>query len=575
MKLDRISITKFRSIKKASIACGHTTAIVGANNSGKSAILRSLNAFFHPHEEAEHFTSGSHGYSRHSKARVEIAFSELPGAAAITKHAHGGVLKIRASWKARKGVPEYEVCKQSTYKPADEEMLAAVRKYIDFVLIPPHRDPSRFREEERALLWQVTDQYLAKATRNRDTISSKFRGAAEYLESHQLESVSRDLSAIYASPDDIKFRITLGDALSYRDFVRGLEIRVSEGDSEFSLENCGTGVQSQAIIALHRMLARLEKRNIVIGIEEPETNLHPQAQQRFIRDLAESIESDSQETQCVLTTHSTVVVDALSHEDIALVRKVDDTERGFRSEVTKLEAGFWTHHGLDELRYQKYHQYRNSDFFYSKLVLVVESTTDADVLRRLFMRDKIDLEREGVAILTLDGGRNLAYAHHLLLEIGLPSVVVLDKDHFVPYANDKRSLSLGANGRPQYRREYKANSMIEDLVPNAAVRQRLLPALLANHTEALDLLEPYGVVCMRWALEVDLAASKKARDAMYTSLKVPATKQTERTLLAEYTKGIKRLDVLIDVIDQLPLRSLPFSFSRVRKVVKSKLCGEA
>jgi hypothetical protein len=113
--------------------------------------------------------------------------------------------------------------------------------------------------------------------------------------------------------------------------------------------------------------------------------------------------------------------------------------------------------------------------------------------------------------------------------------------------------------------------MIEDLVPNAAVRLRLLPALLSNHTEALDLLEPYGVVCMRWALEVDLAASEKARATMYTSLRVPTADQTEQTLLVNYAKGIKRPNVLIDVIDQLPLRSLPFSFSRVRKIVKAKL----
>ena len=575
MKIDRLWITKFRSIKQACISCGATTAVVGANNAGKSALLRSLNAFFHPGDESAHFVSGSHGYSKNSLARIEIAFSELPRATALTDNAHQGVLRLRATWKAKARTPTYDICKQGVYTPVDDALLTAVRKYVDFVLIPPHRDPSRFREEERALLWQVTDQYLARATRNRDTISTKFRAAATYLESHQLEAIGRDLSATYASPDDVKFRITLGESLSYRDFVRGVEIKVSEGESEFALENCGTGVQSQAIIALHRMLARLEKRNIVIGIEEPETNLHPQAQQRFVRDLADSIQSDSQETQCVLTTHSTVVVDALSHEDIVLVRKVDDSDRGFRSELTKLESGFWTRHGLDEMRYQKYHQYRNSDFFYSKLVLVVESTTDADVLRRLFLRDNIDLEREGVAILSLDGGRNLAYAHHLLAEIGLPSVIVLDKDHFIPYLKDERSQSLDASGKPVYRQEFKANSMIEDLVPNAAVRQQLLPALMSNHTKALNLLEPYGVVSMRWALEVDLVASEKGREAMFAFLNIPVASRTEKVLLVDNYKRIKKPDVLINVIDKLPLRSLPFSFLRVRKIVQDRLSGAA
>jgi len=579
MKIDHVKINRFRSIREASLTLNTITAVVGPNNSGKSAVLRAFNAFFHPNEEAVSFKDKSHAYSKLSKARIEISFSDLPKRKAIKKHSQNGVLIVRATWmpNSRSGHPIYEVFKNGKYLSADNNILRVIKEYVDYTLIPPHRDPSRFREEEQALLWKVVDRFLDKATYKRDTISSRFREAATYLESHQFDQISKALSDVYASPDPIKFRITLGDNISYRTFVRSVEVKVSERNATFSLDNCGTGVQSLAIVALHRLLGRFEERNILIGIEEPETNLHPQAQQRFIIDLQDSIDSDSQESQCILTTHSTVVVDALSHEDIVLVRKMGEASRdcGFRSSVTQLARGFWARHKLDELRYQKYHQYRNSDFFFARLVLVVEGTTEADVFRRMFRREEIgiDLDREGIAILTLDGEKNLAYARHLLAELQLPHIIVLDKDHFVPYLNDHRKHSTDSKGFPRYRDEFKDDALVDELVSDAQDRQTILKHISTHHTKVLNVLEKYNVVCMRWALEVDLVYSERGRNEMYKFLGIRGAEQSEHELLVKRQKRIKKPDLLVHVIDNLLLTSLPRSFSRVRKLVDRQMNG--
>ena len=44
MKIKSIQIQKFRSIENASIQLNQVSAVVGCNNSGKSHILRALNA---------------------------------------------------------------------------------------------------------------------------------------------------------------------------------------------------------------------------------------------------------------------------------------------------------------------------------------------------------------------------------------------------------------------------------------------------------------------------------------------------------------------------------------------------
>lgn len=55
MRIEYIEINKFRSIEKCQITLDTVNAIVGQNNSGKSALIRALNAFFNPEDEKQSF----------------------------------------------------------------------------------------------------------------------------------------------------------------------------------------------------------------------------------------------------------------------------------------------------------------------------------------------------------------------------------------------------------------------------------------------------------------------------------------------------------------------------------------
>jgi putative ATP-dependent endonuclease of the OLD family len=76
MKIEHVYIHKFRSIESASILVGDVCAIVGENNSGKSSVLRAINAVLNPASELEAFRNNEHHYSPQSKPRIEIRFSE-------------------------------------------------------------------------------------------------------------------------------------------------------------------------------------------------------------------------------------------------------------------------------------------------------------------------------------------------------------------------------------------------------------------------------------------------------------------------------------------------------------------
>ena len=60
MNISNISIVKFRSIKNCQIHFSRINALVGENNSGKTAILRAINYLFNYEFEEDQFITHAH-----------------------------------------------------------------------------------------------------------------------------------------------------------------------------------------------------------------------------------------------------------------------------------------------------------------------------------------------------------------------------------------------------------------------------------------------------------------------------------------------------------------------------------
>ena len=138
-------------------------------------------------------------------------------------------------------------------------------------------------------------------------------------------------------------------------------LSINEYGSNYMLKECGSGTKSLTVIAMHRANALRNKTSIVLGIEEPETNLHPQAQKCLIMSLRDNRHDN--ETQAIFTTHSTVLIDTLRHENIVLVRRRPD-KRGFVSHIRQLPNDFWNKYNIEEYKHYQYFNYKNSDFFF-------------------------------------------------------------------------------------------------------------------------------------------------------------------------------------------------------------------
>jgi len=557
MKLVQLQVEKFRAIRSATIRVGQELAVVGKNNSGKSSLLRAMNPFFNFAEEKEAFETGRHQFQKTTQSLVELHFEGVPAGSALPRHG-AGTDRFRARLKYRKQ-PVWEVHDGTGWNAAPDGMHDELTKAIRFVYVPARRDHEVAGWHQAGLLRRAVESHLAHHTRSRDVISPKVRGAVDLIKRRAFASLAKELKNKFPLDRNFGFELEFENSPDYTTLLSQVVLRVADGGTVVDLEDCGSGTQGLAAFALYSYLAELEGATYILGVEEPEQNLHPQAQREMIKALRAT------PLQVIFTTHSTVVLDELGHEDVVLCRRSSSSTRGIETTATQIGTDFWLRTGLDRTAYYQFHRYHNSDFFFASFVVLTESKTDAEILKEVVARAGVDLTATAVSVLNTDGVRSLPHAYHLLSELEIPFATVVDKDYFVPYLNDELAQSRNPAGFPRYRTEFKNGTLLDLMIPDATKRGALLGKIVANHSRAMDILEEANVFCFKWSLDIDLVNSATALSLLYTEMGVPPAAQTKTEVLVNRRKQLKKLETLLPVVQNLNPKNLPNSYKRLRK----------
>lgn len=574
MRLIRTSIKNFRSIYSLAIQNGTISALVGENNSGKSGILRALNAFFNYEEEEIYFLNGLHQYSNKSLVRIELCFTDIPVRTEYQDKITNDELTLRMTYSFITKKRKLEFKKNGDYHLLSNDFILILKEDINYVLIPSNRDQRQVIWTENSLISIVLGEYLKITTSRRDNFTPKVKTAAKSLESVAFSKVESALERYYSLNKNFKFKLTFDRQIDYSLLLNDITLDIEEKGHRYNITESGSGIQSLTIIALYRYLAELKHNNFILGIEEPEINLHPQAQREYIKSIKENNNESENEVQILFTTHSAVIVDQLDHDELILIRKETDSTRGFKTAGYQVPKNFWDKNNLQEFKYYQFYRYRNSEFFFAKFIIIVESKNDAEVVKYLLNQNNIDLDLSGVSILNLDGIKNLNYPVYLLQTLKIPNFIIVDKDFFIPYLNDTLDASRNDTGFPKYKSEYKNSQLIKDLIPKQTDRDKLLRLFKSNHTKAMDLLEKYNMLSMTYCLEMDLVASRKATEIYHQILPGPETTEshkTQKNLLIVRKKQIKKIENILEVLQRLGNINLPNSYKRIKKVLTAKI----
>ncbi|ARV14646.1 ATP-dependent nuclease [Polaribacter sp. SA4-12] len=567
MKIKDIHISKFRSVENGKFHFNQITGIVGQNNSGKSALMRALNSFFNPDIEIHNFINGTNLYSpTRAVPRIIIDFESVPNKAIYNTFSNNGEICIKQEFNKQRNRLEYSVKNNGSFQIASEDFVKELFIDVQFVLIPTERGAKHKGQDEITILKRLLDNFFTNHTAKRDTLSPKVKDAFKYFKKNALSKVSKGIEDMYLAKKGFSLEIDSRFPLNYELFINDLAIKIVEEGQNFKLEECGSGIQSLVAISIYRYLAKLNHTNFIIGIEEPEINLHPQAQKELIFALLD--ETDNNDLQLIFTTHSTVLIDELDHTKIVLVRKEKDEKRSFKTTIHQLNSQFWSNYNLHTLQYDKFHKFRNSEFFFANHVIVTESPTDSEVFRNLLKLKDVIIERNGISVLELSGISSLKYAFYLLRDLKIPKTMIIDKDFFFDYQNGSKANSRYANGFFNYKNTFKTETLISEILNNQTKRTQIEGLLTSNHSRALDLTLEFDVLCMKYNMEMDLVASTTAKNLIFQKLNIPQADRNTNNLLTNFEGGLKKLELLLYVITNLPHQNLPNSYKRLIKRFK-------
>lgn len=402
------------------------------------------------------------------------------------------------------------------------------------------------------------------SSRQRDHITPGIQRLSEKFQKGSLDGLARQLRKNTPLNGKFDFKLEYEKSPDYSLLLRDLILHVREGSQMVRLADSGSGTQSMAVFALYSYLAEVENSTYILGFEEPEQNLHPQAQNQLLANLK------SLDLQVIFTTHSSTMIDALNHEQVVLCRRVRSATRDIETRISQLPEDFFGSKDLDREAYYKFHRRRNSEFFFADFVVVTESPIDAAVISQLLDDSGVSMESLNMTILALDGVETLVQVFHLLRALDIASAFVVDKDYFLPYMGVTLKESRDGDGFPKYKQVLKAGSVVEHLFPSQTERSKLLSLLLSNHSAAMEMLAEVDFFCFRWSLEIDLVAAKTSQERLYDLCSVPTDKRTTKELLENRLKQIKRQDILIPAIAGLKPTNLPNSYKLLRRSLPAK-----
>lgn len=389
MKLTRLRVENHRRLSDLEIEVREHLVLVGANDVGKSSLLRCLDLLLG--------ASTAQLYSRINADDFKDA---------------GQPLVIEATLTDFTTVDQGLFPDEIRYDPATDSSWLIVRltatiddnETITIERSAPEGGTNRqlSRDQLVGLGWK----YLSATNQTRDLREDRRSALDDILRTVDLGAEKKDFEAIAASLADTlsdsktleNLRTSLAGQLSKAlpepiihddlSFVPGaaadddplsdVRLQVSKNGIARNLSEQSDGTRALYAMALYDLMSAGAN---VVGIDEPEIHLHPTSQ----RSLARLLKSNP--NQKIIATHSSDIVSAFDADSIVVVRaggEVVQPKEGFLSADEKLVVRWWVRDRLEPLT--------------SRRVLAVEGPSDRIVVERAADLTNRNLDRLGVSI---------------------------------------------------------------------------------------------------------------------------------------------------------------------------------
>lgn len=360
MRISKIRIENFRSIRNLDVALGETTVFIGPNNAGKTATLEALQialtrrwgqrgsgfAEYDIHLssdeddpkqspgvaieiEAEEVTAGEWPDAVHQDLGQVVQMDLGSGKHAIT-------LRVECAWDSNSGAFENSWQFLNAQREpvggtsARQSNLEQFQRYLPVFHLGALRDAAD-EFSSRSQFWgrllravKIPAHLESRVQRVLGLVNRRLLKADPKLSS--ISETIADATKIAARNADVDVDLNLVPLKSWDMLARAdIALRNDSESPSLPLQRHGQGVQSLSVIFLFRafvdhLLTEFYSAGShpVLALEEPETHLHPQAARALWKHVSEL------PGQKVVTTHSPYFVQYIPFRDLRIVRLADE-----------------------------------------------------------------------------------------------------------------------------------------------------------------------------------------------------------------------------------------------------------
>lgn len=514
MKLKRVHIQNFRSIKDLTFDVGDLCALIGPNNAGKSNILNALSfllgdiwpttrpidpADFYAYSEDDLVITVWFDQDRDVRGDIgdPVKYCGIQFKIDRYKRKTGKkqVGDLKSSFLCVDGLGKpVEVLKRPNpraqpYKtPAN--VTTEIRDELPVVMIDVDRN-ARYhlsgssRSIFGRLLADVAKELKADATRYTE-FEEKFGEARKLLRTpgyEALESKIAEQLKKHTGLENISLQL---DGLDPINLYKNFSILFKDADTPevVDSERMGSGVQSALVMSLLQAYRELRKENALLLFEEPELYLHPHGRRHLFRLLQELAAGG---VQTIYTTHSQDFLELDSLDSVRIVTKTVSTGTVVaKPDLTKVK-GDWK-------KRVKHVSEPKNEVFFARRVIVVEGPTERLAIRRLagMMPSPLELDHCDCSVIEAGGKTAIPALISIMAALARPVLAVYDTDSDKTDPNDvatnKRwegeiSTAISAHGKAV---AWKCEPCFEAEAGLAEPRKSDKPERMMTHLDGVD-----------------------------------------------------------------------------------------
>lgn len=475
MKLTKLTVQGFRSLNPLTLAFDPLTVLIGENDAGKSSVLDLLDLVLNnkqPDDNDYHLIEDDKPCNQ---INVEIEFLLEPEDKDALPYAIGTQLSVKFIYDRKtnsreafyKGaVPKDPGIRQDFTKLNAQKQKEVIQK------LDPTLSNSQISNSKKRLDWWT--EYLANASTIEDWVEIPARwgvllprferySAMDYrtpesfitktlktvyeqtiyeeisdgnttvrqlikpLQKVQREATERIVKKVLELKGHIKRynrRITDINYDPKFDFATALQpgdFRIDQGKGLRTLIKTGDGTKRRMFmgildwertVTLEQASKSARLPTVIRGYDEPDTNLHYEAQRLMYQTISDIVNAKNSNTQAILCTHSLTMIDRAPTKSIRLFRladsgqtTVDQLQTDQDPEVEKFLKELSLELGIT-----------NSIMFYERCFILVEGPTESNALpmlyKRLYGYSPIE---DGIRIIATGGNSGVSEFLKLLL----------------------------------------------------------------------------------------------------------------------------------------------------------------